>query len=49
MEEHTDSLGCMKPKELKVRLVLTECSISVLEKGIVLKLPEAEKGSGIEL
>lgn len=42
-------MGCMRPEELKAWLVFTECSISVLEKGVVLKLPEAEKGSGIEL
>lgn len=34
----------MKPKELKAWLVFTKCSTFVLEKGIVLKLPEAEKG-----
>lgn len=49
MEKHTYSTGCVKYKQLKAWLLFTECSISVLKKGVTLKLSEAGEKSGTEL
>lgn len=46
MEKHTYSAGCVKYKQLKAWLLFTECSISVLKKGVTLKLSEAGEKSG---